>query len=155
RRGGRSQLRHHLCNGQGCDLLPCPPPARRDGRGGLARLPRGAARRFSQSQGARTWRNRAGSQGVVSPRKRSIGIPRAVLLAVALILPAAGLIPLGSLWLWQNGLILYWAIISCIVVAGIYYFERRLLTPPAALPALEEDTSPGDTRWSPRQDEAW
>lgn len=91
----------------------------------------------------------------MSPRKRSIGIPRTVLLAVALVLPAASLIPLGSLWLWQNGLILYWAIISCIVVAGIYYLERRLLTPPAALPALEEDTSPGDVRWSPRQEEAW
>jgi uncharacterized protein len=91
----------------------------------------------------------------VSPRRKSIGIPRTVLLAVALALPAASLIPLGSVWLWQNGFILYWAAISCIVVAGIYYFERRLLTPPAALPALEEDTAVGDTRWSPRQDEAW
>jgi uncharacterized protein len=90
----------------------------------------------------------------VSPRKTSIAIPRTVLLAVALALPAASLIPLGSLWLWQNGYILYWAAISCIVVAAIYYFQRRLLTP-AAIPALEEDTSPGDTRWSPRQDEAW
>jgi len=42
----------------------------------------------------------------VSPRKKSIGIPRTVLLAVALVLPAASLIPLGSVWLWQNGLIL-------------------------------------------------
>jgi uncharacterized protein len=91
----------------------------------------------------------------VSPRKKAMGIPRTVLLAVALALPAASLIPLGSLWLWQNGFILYWAVISCIVVAGIYYFERRLLAPPAALPVLEVDTSPGDTRWSPRQDEAW
>ena len=32
-----------------------------------------------------------------------------VLLAVALVLPAASLIPLGSLWLWQHGFILYWA----------------------------------------------
>ena len=65
----------------------------------------------------------------MSPRKKSIGIPRTVLLAVALVLPAASLIPLGSVWLWQNGLILYWAIISCIVVVGIYYLERRLLCP--------------------------
>jgi predicted GTPase len=91
----------------------------------------------------------------VSARKKSIGIPRAVLMAVALILPAASLIPLGSLWLWQNGLILYWALFSCVVVSGIYYLERRLLAPPAALPALEDDTSPADPRWSPRQDEAW
>ena len=91
----------------------------------------------------------------MSPRKTSIGIPRTVLLAVALALPAASLIPLGSLWLWQNGFILYWAIISCIVVLAIYYFERRLLAPPAALPALEEDAAPADSRWSPRQDEAW
>lgn len=91
----------------------------------------------------------------MSPRKKSIGIPRTVLLAVALVLPAASLIPLGSVWLWQNGLILYWAIVACVVVVGIYYLERRLLSPPAALPALEEDPAPGDTRWSPRQDEAW
>jgi hypothetical protein len=69
----------------------------------------------------------------VSARKKTIGIPRAVLMAVALILPAASLIPLGSLWLWQNGLILYWALFSCVVVSGIYYLERRLLAPPAAL----------------------
>ena len=91
----------------------------------------------------------------MSPRKKSFRIPSAVLLAVALVLPAASLIPLGSVWLWQNGFILYWAAISCIVVAGVYYLERRLLTPQAAVPALEEDTALGDTRWSPRQDEAW
>jgi predicted GTPase len=91
----------------------------------------------------------------VSPRKKSFRIPRAVLLAVALVLPAASLIPLGSVWLWQNGFILYWALISCILVAGVYYLERRLLTPQAAVPALEDDTALGDTRWSPRQDEAW
>ena len=41
-------------------------------------------------------------------------------------------------------------------MSGVYYLQRRLITgrrPP--LPALEEDTAPADTRWSPRQDEAW
>lgn len=93
----------------------------------------------------------------MSKPAKSAGIPRMVLLAVALVLPAASLIPLGSLWLWERGYILYWALFSCIVVSGIYYLQRRLMTgpPAAALPAAEEDAAPADIRWSPKQDAAW
>ena len=60
---------------------------------------------FRQGQGARHRRRRDGSQGVVSKPARNPSASRAaVLLAVALMLPAASLIPLGSLWLWQHGL---------------------------------------------------
>ena len=105
-------------------------------RGGFARVSRGAAGRLPTGQGARHRGHREGSQGVVSKPVKPAGIPRMVLLAVALVLPAASLIPLGSLWLWEHGYILYWALFSCIVVSGIYYLQRRLMTgpPAAALP---------------------
>ncbi len=86
--------------------------------------------------------------------------PRLALLAVAALLPAASLVPLGTLWLWDHGYIVYWAIGTCLVVAGIYHLERRLIVPlpaeakrNAALDAALAD--PGDHDWTPRQAEAW
>ncbi len=92
---------------------------------------------------------------MTSPRsaKRSV---RAILLVVALALPALSLVPLGSLWLWEHGYIVYWAIGSCMVVATIYGLAHRLLGPVPPDAALEgEPVDPGDTHWSPRQTEAW
>ena len=90
------------------------------------------------------------------------GIPRLVLLAVALLLPALSLIPLGSLWLWQHGLVLYWALASVVLVGAVYYFERRLIVPlpPAGANtgSTKDATDPenvGDGSWTPRQTEAW
>jgi uncharacterized protein len=83
-------------------------------------------------------------------------IPRVVLLVVALLLPTASLVPLGTLWLWHNGYILYWAIGTCLAVAGVYHLEKRLIAP------LVRETEPAtqakdeqDTAWTPRQVEAW
>jgi predicted GTPase len=92
----------------------------------------------------------------VSKRQPGPRIPRLVLLAVALVLPAASLIPLGSLWLWERGYILHWALATCVVVAAVYWLERRLMVPlpPQALPD-EDREEPGDAAWSPRQEEAW
>lgn len=84
------------------------------------------------------------------------GIPRSVLLAVALLLPTLSLVPLGSLWLWQQGAILYWAAATCVTVIVVYYLQRRLISPtPVTLPIDAEDAEPGDHRWSPRQEQAW
>jgi predicted GTPase len=88
--------------------------------------------------------------------KRSGGISRVVLLLVAVLLPAASLVPLGTLWLWQKGYFPYWALLTCLAVAGIYLLERRLLA--SALrqgeaTARAEDRP--DATWSPRQLDAW
>jgi predicted GTPase len=91
----------------------------------------------------------------VSKQQPGIGYSRLALLAVALLLPAASLIPLGSLWLWEHGYILYWAIGTCAVVTVAYHLEKRLIVPlPAAAP-LDADTAPRDQSWTPRQAEAW
>jgi predicted GTPase len=83
-------------------------------------------------------------------------ISHLALLVVALLLPAASLIPFGSLWLWQHGYVLYWAVPTCIVVAAIYYLQKRLLVPlPSAAPPESELREPADKSWTPGQTEAW
>jgi uncharacterized protein len=91
----------------------------------------------------------------VSNAQRPRGIPRLVLLAVALLLPTATLIPLGSLWLWQHGFILYWAIATCVVVSAVYYWQRRLIAPQAAASLPDDDAAPASPHWSTAQEEAW
>jgi predicted GTPase len=82
---------------------------------------------------------------------------RALLLAVALLLPTLSLVPLGTIWLWQHGLVIYWAVAACLIVAAIYLMEKRLVTSLPAAPPPDEDESaaPADPNWTPRQDEAW
>jgi uncharacterized protein len=90
-------------------------------------------------------------------------IPRAALLAVALLLPAASLIPLGTLWLWQHGYVLYWAIGTLLAVATVYGLEKRLIAPLASTAPSADVGDRGEDRrgdhqdgaWTPRQIEAW
>jgi predicted GTPase len=92
---------------------------------------------------------------VTQQRKSAVHL-RLALLTVALILPTVSLILLGSLWLWQNGYVLYWAIATCIAVVAAYVLERRLMVPlPATAAGEPEDTEPADEAWTPRQEEAW
>jgi uncharacterized protein len=94
----------------------------------------------------------------VSERQPGPRVPRLVLLAVALVLPALSLIPLGSLWLWERGYILYWALATCVVVLSVYYLQRRLivpLPPEARLADADDSEEPADPAWSPLQEEAW
>ena len=94
------------------------------------------------------------SERARTPPKR---IPRVVLLVVALLLPTATLVPLGTLWLWQHGYLLYWAIGTCLAVTGVYYLERRLMTPlaPQGKPDAGPEEIAQDATWTPRQRQAW
>jgi predicted GTPase len=93
----------------------------------------------------------------VTAPKKSRGYSRLVLLAVALLLPAISLIPLGSLWLWQHGYILYWALAACVVIGVVYYLQKRLIVP--LPPSPDQDHADGEDRgddaWTPRQAQAW
>jgi hypothetical protein len=65
--------------------------------------------------------------------------------------------PFGSFWLWERGLIIYWAIGSCLAVIAIYYLQSRLLLPLSQANA-SSDVSPedhGGDSWTLRQEEAW
>jgi uncharacterized protein len=90
------------------------------------------------------------------PAKRPARTLHLALLVIALLVPTATLIPLGGLWLWQHGLVLYWAIASSVFVALAFLLLRRLLGAAAreARPP-EPGEAASDAAWTPRQEEAW
>lgn len=85
-----------------------------------------------------------------------------ILIAFGLLIPALSLIPLGSIWLWQNGYLLYWTGFALAAVLAVYLAQRRLLPkapeiaeePPATAAAEEAATRP-DPGWSPLEEQAW
>lgn len=86
-----------------------------------------------------------------------------ILIAFGLLIPALSLIPLGSLWLWQNGYLLYWTGFALAAVIAVYLTQRRLLPPPASAEPEPEQSTPAapdtDTAkrlgWSPVEEQAW
>ena len=93
----------------------------------------------------------------MSRSRKPPGSVRLILLAVALLLPAASLIPLGSLWLWERGYILYWALAMCVVVSAAYFLQKRLIVPLSPGAAADADAweDKGDAAWTPGQVQAW
>lgn len=57
---------------------------------------------------------------------------RLFVVAMGLLLPTLALIPLGSLWLWQHGYLIHWAVATLICTALAFVFERRTLGRPPA-----------------------
>jgi len=57
---------------------------------------------------------------------------RMAIIFLGLLLPTVALIPLGSLWLWQHGFLIHWALatLACTLIA--YIFERVTLGPKVA-----------------------
>lgn len=53
---------------------------------------------------------------------------RVVMLGLAVFLPVLTLIPLGSLWLWQNGLLLYW-VAGALAATGLFYGLEAWILP--------------------------
>jgi hypothetical protein len=62
---------------------------------------------------------------------------RIFVVCLGLLLPTVALIPLGSLWLWQHGYLIYWAVatLACTLIA--YGFERATL---GAAPTPEDES---------------
>lgn len=75
---------------------------------------------------------------------------RAVMLGLALFLPMLSLVPLGSLWLWQNGFLFHWLAGALAVTALFYAFESWALPSSRAKPtrasrgATDIDATPGE-----------
>lgn len=85
-----------------------------------------------------------------------------ILIAFGLLVPALSLIPLGSLWLWQNGYLLYWTAFAFAAVALVYFAQRGLLpqtTAPSEDSQSEAAARPDDDAlrlgWSPVEEQAW
>lgn len=87
---------------------------------------------------------------------------RGLILGIGLLLPSLTLIPFGSVWLWQHGYLLHWAIATCITVGAAYLIQLRLLgqhrarepaSAPQATASTEDEAT--DPSWTPREVEAW
>ena len=80
------------------------------------------------------------------------------IVGLGLLLPALSLVPLGSLWLWERGYLIYWATGACLATLGAYLFQSWLLRPAVAV-AIDrsemEFATEADPIWSPREAAAW
>jgi predicted GTPase len=85
---------------------------------------------------------------------------RGILILLGLMLPTLSLVPFGSIWLWQQGLLLYWAAAACLIIVATYLIQRRIF--PARAPAAvaaEPDPAATETLgrelgWSPLEEQA-
>lgn len=100
-------------------------------------------------------------RGKSEPGRRSPSSTlRLGLTLLGLAIPTLSLLPLGSIWLWQKGLLLHWAIAACVMTGIAYAIASRLL-PPSAQPATDTQTAPADAAkdadpgHTPREAEAW
>lgn len=84
-----------------------------------------------------------------------------ILIAIGLLIPALSLIPLGSIWLWQHGYLLYWTGFAFLAVTAVYLTQRHLLPDPAPHAGETEELGPlsetasRDLGWSPAEELAW
>lgn len=82
--------------------------------------------------------------------------PRPTLLGITLLLPMLSLVPLGSIWLWQNGYVIAWAMTMLVLVSIAFFFLQRLVvrsTSETATSDRPEDV--GRDIWTARQEQAW
>jgi len=87
---------------------------------------------------------------------RALAYLRAAMLIIALALPLVSLVLLGSLWLWQHGYVLYWAIAACVVTLSAYAIERWILRDAVKRVRPPEDPQDApDPLWNARETAAW
>jgi predicted GTPase len=88
-------------------------------------------------------------------RGRSEQVVRSAIIALGLLLPTLTLVPLGSLWLWERGLLLYWALAACAVTLAAFGVQQWLLRPPPRSERRPTAESHADPSWSPAEHAAW
>jgi uncharacterized protein len=87
---------------------------------------------------------------------RAAGYLRTAMLFMALALPAGSLIVLGTLWLWENGFILEWALGAGVVAFAVYGSGRSFLKEAATnRHKLRDQLVRSDPLWTEREAEAW
>ena len=89
----------------------------------------------------------------VAKRRSLRGYVRMAVIAAGLAIPTLSLIPLGTIWLWQKGYLLHWAVGVCIATAIAWGIQRFLIAEePEAEPSRADDTTVGHT---PIEEAAW
>lgn len=86
---------------------------------------------------------------------------RALLILLGLLLPTLSLVPFGSIWLWQQGYLIYWAAAACLVIVATYLVQRRVFpnrAPEIAQTAHDSQAETGELArqlgWSPLEEQA-
>ena len=80
---------------------------------------------------------------------RALAYVRAAMLIIALALPLFSLVLLGTIWLWQKGFVVEWAIAACLVTFAAYAVERWLLRDAvASADAASKVTDAADPAWT-------
>jgi uncharacterized protein len=87
---------------------------------------------------------------------RASSLARFILVVTALLLPTVSLLPLGGLYLWEKGYLLWWAIAAFLCVLLVTLTHRFLLgSPTAAAIEATGDAPPSGAGWSPVETLAW
>jgi hypothetical protein len=96
------------------------------------------------------------ARGLMGKMTPASGLVRFILVVTALLLPTLSLLPLGGLYLWEKGYLLWWAIAAFLCVAIVTAAHRILLgKPTAAGMDAEGDVPPPSATWSPLEKLAW
>lgn len=93
----------------------------------------------------------------MSSRRPAAAYLRTAMIALALLLPALSLMPLGSLWLWERGYLLYWAAAALVLSVGSFLLEYWLVRRTTGLPESANALQPlanSDHAWTPREAKA-
>ena len=81
---------------------------------------------------------------------------QSVMAGAAILLPTLTLVPLGGLYLWEHGLLLWWALASlgaaAGITAGLHYALAR--SPPSAESPPRDAQAEGDVHWTKAEAEA-
>ena len=95
---------------------------------------------------------------------RNAALVRSAVVAAGLLLPTLTLVPLGSLWLWEHGYILHWALAVALLVTLAYLWQRWLFRRPFDPPPREAvkptsepsvDADAPDPAWTALERQAW
>lgn len=91
-------------------------------------------------------------------RSRASAAMRFAIVSAALLLPTLSLVPLGGLYLWQNGYLLYWAVASAVSVTIVFIAQKWLFSnsnTPTASSGTEPEIDGIHPSWTPLDQKAW
>lgn len=80
---------------------------------------------------------------------------RLVLSTTSLVLPALTLVPLGSLWLWEHGYLIHWAVVAfslVMIIVGLQWWVLRRSKSAVEDEILREHSQDA---WNAREKSAW
>ena len=94
---------------------------------------------------------------VINDTPKQISRLRFAGLFAGIFLPTLTLVPLGSLWLWQNGYLLHWALATLVSVAGAALLQRRILGSLRSVSGTPGATADSrvEASWTPSERGAW